>query len=308
MPKQTFLTKLLLSLFNNNIWEVMDLKTSKSFICVLFAMVLMTLGATECLAMEKVTVGVLNIRSPHGQVAATVADTLTTDIAKIKSLNVVERTELNRVFAERALNDDGIVAQLADGSGRAMGLNYVLIGSANASVNRSYNNYSKQYETRSVVVVNLKLVDAYNEIGKIIWSGQRTVERDGDVVLAAAEEAAYDMARQMYTLFPVQGYVVKLSPGKIYVDLGREAGVKKGDKLRVEGVKETFVHPVTGKQIVTKDVIGKLKVTEVFDDFSVVEMESDEPFKLYPGDIVKREICRKPSGFLGIGWSGAHEF
>ena len=284
------------------------MKKTKSLVCVLLIAVLVILGRAECWAMEKVTVGVVNIRSQHGQVASTIADTLTTDIAKIKSLNVVERAELNRVFSERQLSDEGLVSQLSQGSGQAMGLNYVLLGSANASVNRFYNEYSKKYETRSVVLLNLKVVDVYNEIGKIIWSGQRTVQRYDENVLMAAEEAAYDMARQIYALHPVQGYVIKLSQGKIYVDLGRETGVKKGDKLKVEGIKETFTHPVTGKQIVTKNIIGTLKVTEVFEDFSVAETDGEEPFKLYPGDIVKREICRKPSGFLGLGWSGSHEF
>jgi TolB-like protein len=267
----------------------------------------MVLSAGNCAAKEVKTIGVLSIRCNSAQIGNIITESLTADIAKIKSCNVVERIELNRVFEERILTDDGIVEQIRQGSGKAIGLNYVLMGSANAELTQSYNKVSKEYEYQNSVVINLKLIDACDQVGKIVWSGQRTVENYNNDVITTAQEAAYDMARQIYEVFPVQGYILKLDQGKIYIDLGKKDGIKKKDKLIVEGIKDTIIHPITGEKIVTKDIVGKLKVSDVFDDFCVAEFDRDL-FKIYPGDIVNRQICSKPRGILGLGWSGAHEF
>ena len=278
-------------------------------VIIFFLLALFALPMTDsiCSAQDKTTIGVLKVNCNNWQIGDVIAESLTTDLAKIKSLNVVERNALSQVFSEQILSADGLVESLQAGSGQGMGLQYVLIGSATAQTTQSWNKYSNQYDYRSTVSLYLKLIDAYDQIGHIVWSGQRTTENFNNDIVTTANEAAYDMARQIYDQFPVQGYILKSSQGKIYIDLGERDGLKKDDKLVVEGVSETIIHPITGEKIVTKKVVGELKVCDVFYDFCTAQV-SEDPFKVYPGDIVKRKICKKPKGFLGLGWSGKHAF
>lgn len=279
-------------------------------LAVIFSLlVLLSLPLTHniCSAQDKATVGVLKIHCNDRLMGHFIADTLATDLAKIKSLNVVERNALNQVFSEQVLSEEGLVESLQAGTGQAMGLNYVLIGSATAVTTETWNSYSKKYNYNSKVSLNLKLIDAYDKLGRIVWSGQRTVENYTDDIVITANEAAYDLARQIYDEFPVRGYVIKSSKGKIYVDLGERDGLKEDDKLIVEGVAETLIHPVTGEEIVTKQIAGELKVREVYEDYCIAEVKEDS-LRVYPGDMVKRQIAKKPKAIFGLGWSGKHEF
>lgn len=259
-------------------------------------------------ATPKYNIGILTFRSNTGNYGVMAADYLTSDIARVKSCNIVERAELSRVFNEKYLSDVGIVEKISAGSGAALGLHYVLMGSINVSLSRTYNNKTGKYDYKNIAAINAKLIDAYKEKGKIVWTGQRTVTNYNEDINRSVEEAAYDLARELYSHFPIKGYIIKVDKGKYYTDLGSALGVKVGDKLTVEGVSDKMIHPITGKEIAMKTTAGRLRVTEVYEDFCVAVPEDNAAMKIYSGDRVIRELRGKSRGFLGMGWSGKHDF
>jgi hypothetical protein len=167
------------------------------------------------------------------------------------------------------------------------------------------------YQGRAVITA--KLTDVHNDVGKIVWSGQRTnsAERPtaAQAIEAAVAEGTYEITRQIYPFFPIRGIVLKVEGDKIYTDLGNQAGVAKNDKLTLMGVTNTMTHPITGKTIEIVGIMGTLKVLEAHSDFSTATLEKKgkDQQKVYPGDTVSRELKKKPRNMIGQ-WTGGRAF
>jgi hypothetical protein len=267
-------------------------------------------------AAPKPTIGVLNFRSNNADGYGIVAaDHLIGDIARLRSCNIVERTELNRVFDEKVLSDTGIVEKIRSGAGKGKGLNYVLMGTISVSVSRYETrdrNNRITYAYQNSVTMNARLIDAYNEMGQIIWTSKPVTVthagQDSESIRESIEEAAYDTVRDLYQFFPIKGYVIKVDRGKYYIDLGADIGVKVKDKLIIQGVSDKMIHPVTGKQIDVVTTAGKLEVIEVYNEFCVAEPDNKkDQLKIFPGDTVIRELKSKPRNLFGM-WTGGHSF
>jgi hypothetical protein len=80
-----------------------------------------------------------------------IADTLATDLAKIKSLNVVERIALNQVFPN-GLSEEGLVESLQAGTGQAM--DQLCPDCSPRRSLRNLNSYSIHYNYNSKVSLN----------------------------------------------------------------------------------------------------------------------------------------------------------
>lgn len=248
-------------------------------------------------------------------------DCLTSDLVKMRSCQVVERPQLDKVLHEQQLNATGVVSpNTAVKLGGILGLDYLIIGnvSVDTLVKRGYQdskgNYVKPSYTTKVAVI-VKLVDAKN--GEIVWSDQRdnqsyAEERSNINVGGTVEEAVYDMARRIYESYlPLQGYLIKKDGNRFTLDLGADDNVKEGDIFFVSGVVEAYRHPITGELIKDVKNKGRLKVLEVSSRLCVAEFMEDDKNSadsITVGDKVAKQIRKKPKGFLGLGWSGKHEF
>ena len=269
-------------------------------------------------------IGVLPFKnnSLFDQLGIIAAEMITTDLVNLKSCTVVERTELSRVFEEQkrgaqGLLDEATVTEL----GGILGLDYLLLGFADSSINREPGHYyyNKKHQrdewidgtTTCNVTLTLKLVNVKN--GQIAWSDQTAITNYNEDINAALSEAAYDSVRKIYKFIPLQGYVINVDGGQYIIDLGTNHNMSKGDVLEVNGTSNAIRHPVTGELIVMKKSIGELEVIEVLDTMCVAKLKNDDDAKtlrnsIQPGDTVTRKLRKKTHGFLGLGWSGKHVF
>jgi len=253
----------------------------------------------------------------------TAADSLTADLVKLKSCSVIERSELDRVIAERSLNTLGFFdSETVSDIGGILGLDYLLMGTVSGGItteagHSEYNKRKKQKvwvgaSSRNTVNLILRLVDVKN--GQIVWSEHKTVTNYNNDINASLEEAAYDSIRTIYKFIPLQGYVLKAEGNKYFIDLGTDNNIVVNDTLVVNGTSDVIMHPVTGQLISMEKNIGFLKVTEVFENLCIAlpRVSKNGTEELYStvndGDVVTRELRKKGRGFLGIGWSGKHEF
>lgn len=90
---------------------------------------------------------------------------------------------------------------------------------------------------------------------------------------SALESAARKIAEKVVETFPrVQGYLVDVKEGRVYLNLGARDGIKEGAVLDLIRKGAEFKHPYTGQVLGTfEENIGALKVLEVKDDYSVAE-------------------------------------
>lgn len=69
---------------------------------------------------------------------------------------------------------------------------------------------------------------------------------------------------------PPLGTVMKTEGKNIYLDLGKEKGVKLGQRFSLFAEGEVFKHPKTGKILYTEEnVLGEIQITEVGEGYSV---------------------------------------
>ncbi len=75
--------------------------------------------------------------------------------------------------------------------------------------------------------------------------------------------------------FSREGYVVEVTDGEVILDLGK-GKVHVGERFKVVKPGEKIVHPVTGEVLGTREeVLGRVKVSEVEERFSVAEILED---------------------------------
>ncbi|TWH46898.1 CsgG/HfaB family protein [Sporomusa sp. KB1] len=298
----------------------------KGILGIILILVFITLSANIASAGANTSkkIGVLPLKndSPYNQFGVMAAEMITADLVNLKSCTVVERTELSRVFAEQKRSAQGFIDEAtATELGGILGLDYLLLGSANSNITKEPGHYyyNKKHQrnewiegtTTCNVTLTLKLVNVKN--GQIAWSDQTAITNYNEDINTALSEAAYDSVRKIYKFIPLQGYVIKVEGGQYIIDLGTNDNVSTGDVLEVNGASNAIRHPVTGELMVMKRNIGELEVIEVLDTMCVTRLKTKDDGKevrssIQSGDAVIKKLRKKPRGFLGLGWSGKHVF
>jgi hypothetical protein len=169
---------------------------------------------------------------------------------------MVERALLEDVLAEQSLSQEDIVdPSTAARLGKVVAAECVLAG--------------KLYETEHSVEVYARLVDT--ETAEVLGSHDVYGE---DKSLAGVSRLMEGLATKFRNSFPlVEGIVIKADGDSIVVDIGKKKGVGRNAMLVVFKEGEPLVHPVTGKVLGSPTkILGKAKVTEVYDDMAMAEV------------------------------------
>lgn len=183
-----------------------------------------------------------------------------------RSFQIVERSKLDEIIAEQELQSftSGNIQLL----GELAGCGY--LGLVSYSVNVTRTDLGPEYEysvsTRIVIVETASVLTTIRS-EQARW--KRMMPKFGK---SGAATAAAVMTQTIREEFPVEGYVIKLSGGEMVVDLGKGAGVGKGDILAVIRQSEPIVHPVTKETLPGEERrVGRLKVVSASQATAVCE-------------------------------------
>ena len=134
----------------------------KIFSCLLVFCMCMTiipnlLFANATISQKKI--GVLRFKNDTNlnHFGQTAADYLTADLVKLKSCSVIERSQLDRVIAERNLNVQGFFdPETVSDIGGILGLDYLLMGtvSGGISTEAGHSEYNKRKKQKVWVGVS----------------------------------------------------------------------------------------------------------------------------------------------------------
>ncbi|MDD2960607.1 MAG: hypothetical protein PHR45_00800 [Muribaculaceae bacterium] len=177
----------------------------------------------------------------------------------------VLKAESQRRTQESALNDDNAMLE----SIKTLGANYVLSGhiasitstrSVDSKGNVSYDSkvafQLKVYELSTGTVISNK---SFEVSSSSLFTSHKT---QGDAVVAAIDSAEYPMKDFVDEVFKIQGSIVEISESKkdeakkVYISIGSDKGILKGQKLDVYMERE-----VAGRK--ASKMIGELKVEAV---------------------------------------------
>jgi curli biogenesis system outer membrane secretion channel CsgG len=216
------------------------------------------------------------------------SDILTTELGKSGRVILIEREKLGKILEEQNLQKSGGAAlDPLVATGKILGLNAIVTGSISQfGVKKEGADYLifEQKKQIAEATVDLRVVDVSN--GRIIWTdtGKGKAIKKVSTVLGLGGRAGYDetLAGEALRAAIVKFvnniieqidrtewscYVAEVDGGKIYLDAGKESGLKSGTNLKVVHPGKTIVSPATGLVIgYTENDVGTIQVTGNFGD------------------------------------------
>lgn len=293
-------------------------KKSLSILFVLLVPVFCMLSVLPALALEKPRVAVLQAKisdkvsksaRKHLNLEKLQAEMEASFLAARK-FNVVTRNKesLGVILDEQQFAQSEYSAGDAAESGQLQNADYLIrpqvhIFSFYASTKRVPNLQSKYFRTdHGVLEINAEVLDT--KTGQIkstftlkssFGTGERMVNLKGGVpspvyFTKLAKAVSAQMVDQFLDLvFPVE--ILKVKNNQVYLNRGKDGGLKKGDVLNVYTKGEALIDPATGEDLGTaEEYVGKIEVTRVNPKFTIAKILA----KKMVGDITQGCIVRKP--------------
>ncbi len=195
-----------------------------------------------------------------------------TRLVQTGQFEVIERDRLDQIMQEQGLGATGLVdPSSAAQIGKLLGVQAMIMGSVtkfDISTSRiSLPILGSVASSEAVVEIHIRVVDTNTGSIKLAEMAEGK-ESQANIVLTlenmppmafgssnfqntilgkATTKAVEQLLGKVMQLFPVEGYVVKVSGDKVYTNLGRAQGVKPGQKLVVFRLGEVITDPFTGQ-------------------------------------------------------------
>ena len=180
-----------------------------------------------------------------------------------RRFKLIERNQLASVFTEKSLQDF-IGGQVNNKLTDVLDLDLLGVVSHTEETTKS-----AEGKPKTKWIVEVRLLDVKTAALVVTLTSDRasllsmlppeTPRETGPLLIQSIRDA-----------FPPLGYVVQMNGKDIMIDLGSEAGLKKGDTLEVVQEGEQIIHPVTGQVLASPlKVISELKVVEASPQVSI---------------------------------------
>lgn len=197
-------------------------------------------------------------------------DELIASLFQWRRFNLIEREKLEKVLAEHKLMLGGFIDENeAVEIGKVSEVDAVLMGSV------FLKNNSVEVTAR---LVNLK--------GEILFS--KNVQAKGENKI---RDVIYQLAEEVSREIQLEGYVVALKDNReLIINLGKEDGLKPGEKLIVYRIEDVIRDPISGEVVgVDEDILGKIEVIRVDDRIAKARIIEQKIGRIKVRDKVRSE-------------------
>lgn len=252
----------------------------------ILAILILILSVAASAFADKQVIAVWDIVNSSGnrlgnKVAQDFKAELTTALVNSGIFLVVERGQLESVLREFSFQQTGMVdSDTAIEIGRMSGAGLTFVGNVvTANVGPQDNFLYKSIKAK--VKLNYKIID--NETG--IIKASEMVEGNTSVMVSqrpnpdllmfnAVREAVEKVTEVLTGINHLSGSIMKISDKKVYINVGGEQGVKKGDTFIIYKEGETLVDPASGDILgVEEEEIGTMKIEEVMPKYAVAKVK-----------------------------------
>jgi len=232
-------------------------------------------------------------------------DMLTTELAKNKNFELIERDQIRSVLKEQAFDLSGVVDPASAAKmGELLGLKYLVYGkiiSAGAE-DKSTELMGVRVNRLSVKVqIAVRMIDTTT--GVIVWSDQveGKVDKNGlhvdqvggtqtrvsaSVYDEALHKAIVQIANHISQQSPTEGSIAKIIGKKVFLDIGTEQSVTPGQTFMVYREGETITNAAGQIIGVDKTDLCTIKIISVEGNMSVAEISDKKPPMIQQGDKV----------------------
>ncbi|MEW6511583.1 MAG: CsgG/HfaB family protein [Bacteroidota bacterium] len=289
-------------------------------VCVIGIASLVVVNSVDAQLKKRIAVTRFEDKSGAGyaNIGDGVADMLATALVKSGKFSVIERQELDKVFAEQHLGQSGAVTpETAARVGKILGVELLVIGSVSEfgikkrEVSGGVSIFGAGIDSKTArAVVDIRLVNsstaeilaAETEEGteSTLGLGARydninfetaSAWNDTDIGKACREaiDKCVELIVENMEKIPWSGKILKVNAdGTIIMKPGSEAGVSVGDEFDVYRQGEELKDPDTGLSLGSEETkVGRVKVTEDMLKGKACKAAVLEGAKLQVGDILR---------------------
>ena len=190
----------------------------------------------------------------------TLMEKLITQLVNLRRFRVIERGAMDEVMNEQALGMSGMVdEETAVEVGKLAGADVIVVGTINIA-----DGFGK---------VSARGIDT--ETAETIVAQE---SQTGEPSMSNLESLVENVAILIYNALPlVEGYIVNADEDVIYLDIGSNAGIRKGTKCVAFREGDEIIHPITKEVLGTKvTMLGELIVTQVQEKLSTARILAKE--------------------------------
>jgi hypothetical protein len=240
---------------------------------------------------------------------------LATSLFKSGKFDLYERKKMDAVLEEQKLGLTGLITpETAVKMGKLLGVQYIVIGSVNqfgqstgggSAFGVSINSLNARVsaDIRIVKVESGQIVAAENGVGEESSVGVAIANADilptdvefgskgfdETIIGKATVKCVNNLAEKIGEAFGIhglEGKIIKVAGGKVYINLGKDSGVVPGQVFQVMRKGEEMKDPDTGEVLGSEDTkIGLVKIIEIKDKFCIAEILEGAD-KLAQNDII----------------------
>ncbi len=233
-----------------------------------------------------------------------------------RRFTVIEREKLEMVMKEQGLATAGAVdAQTAAKVGAILGVKYIITGGIDKfAINTTRGGIGGigGSSTNAEASISLRFIDSTTAERVIAVSADGNVRKGGGFIRGASlsrddewgiaseaiEKASSELVKKLTTGNYLERVsdaagggggvdmrVIKADGKTAYINVGRLAGIKVGDKFTIHRKGEDLIDPATGMNLgSTEKQVGSLVVTEVQDRFSIATVTGEAA----AADVIKK--------------------
>ncbi len=257
------------------------------------------------------------------QIGSGLSEMLITALFNSGKFTVFERAEMDKILAEQQLSQSGMVTpQTSLQIGQLLGVNYLVTGAVTEFINtassgstginiRGISVGAKMYYAKVVIDLRIYDVTTGEIIAAVTTDGENSgagldlglyrgpinfstskIEKSpvGKAAREAIEKAVLAISEKVGS-GQWQGKVVTFKEGMVYINGGKNCGIKEGDFFIVEKPGEELIDPDTGLSLGSNnETIGKIKAVSVEEKYSICEVVIQASGSIFSaGYIVKGE-------------------
>ncbi len=246
-------------------------KMKKYFISLLamsFLFVSLT-GAT--IKREKDKVAVMPIQGKYA-IKDELFNEVITAIVRTERFIVVERARMEEVFQEMKLSLTGTVSDKdIIQVGKLLSARTLIFGNITGyDVHWEKVKGGKGYYS-STIDLTIRFVDAEKGIVKeaATLTGHGKGKSKRAATINAIRSVSQNVVSSLQEMFPQKGSIIKKKGGEVYINVGKDDGVKKGTQFDVLSIKGDIIDPETGEVLGTEEKkVGAIEVTYVGTHFA----------------------------------------
>lgn len=254
--------------------------------CCAYAVTAFASGNSKKIAVMPFTTGSV---AKYGSAATYATGVMMTEISKNSDYTLLERENLDKLYAEQAMSKTGAVDDRSMiQTGMMLGADYMLFGSVDAKskkssgfgflVSASSETTAIELTARIVDTRTGEVVASVEATGKkhsgnginlslaglpetaLLSNGLKINQQIDDATAGAVKDGVKRLMYQFNKERPLYGEVVKVTDKEIYINVGDNQGVFDDDKFLIITDEEVITDPDTGEVIQVIEHYGKKKL------------------------------------------------